>query len=135
MNFFIWYAFFFDFMGLSETLSKSYNWLLPKISTRFSTKIALFSNFLSRPRSCHIILYNYTATVCDVSAGVSFFFFLPRFFGDVLSVALLLADFVSIDFVVADFFSDSSDESSFLLSRTLAIVSAEITLALYSKWL
>lgn len=91
MCFFLWFdeAFW--------TLSKSYNWLLPKISTRFSTKIALFSNFLSRPRSCHIILYNYTAAVCDVSAGVLFFFFLPRFLSADLFVVLLLADFVSVN--------------------------------------
>ena len=30
----------------------------------------------------NIILYNYIATVCDVSAGVSFFFFLERSLGN-----------------------------------------------------
>ena len=54
---------------------------------------------------------------CDVSAEASFFFFLPRFFGAGLSVVSLLADFVSVVFVLVDLFSISAEAHSFLLLK------------------
>ena len=124
-------------------------------STGFSTKIAQFSFSFSRFPFFDIIFYN--LDVCDspVTAGVSLFFLRPPDFlgagwSVVFAVDLSLADFLSEvffadGFLLAVFFAHlysdagSAVSAGALLccsaspSSTLAIVSAEMTLALYSK--
>ena len=112
-------------------------------STRFSTKIALFSFSFSRYKFFDIIFYNLDDCDSPVTAGVSLFFLRPPdFFGSGVSV-VLTAVFLLTDFFLVDFFlgAGSAVSTGVLLccstspSSTLAIVSAEMTFALYSKWL
>ena len=112
-----------------------------------------FSFSFSRYPFFDIIFYNVDTCDSPVTSGVSLFFFLPPdFLGAGLSVVFdldfTLSDFLSAVFFASDFFRPCffSDAGSIVSagafvctsvsgspSSTLAIVSAEITFALYSK--
>ena len=81
-----------------------------------------------------IIFYN--VDICDspVPSGLSLFFFLPPVFLGGVLLAAFDVDFLLVAFFFSAGFS-ASGLSSDLPPRTLAIVSAELTFALYSKWL
>ena len=141
--------------ALSSSVVERYIIEIRFSSTRFFTKIAQFSFPFSHQKFFDIIFYN--LDVCDspVTAGVSLFFLRPPDFlgagwSVVFAVDLSLADFLSEVFFAdgfllavffVDFFSGAGSAvsagallcCSASLSSTLAIVSAEMTLALYSK--